>query len=83
MLYLTLLYIMCTLHSNIHDTILYTILYHLHYMSIGMHLEGSTKEKSYLADALSANTNLYETHFTSLHKYRLEYVYMHVSVIYV
>ena len=35
-----------------------------------MHLEGSTKEKSYLADALSANTNLYETHFTELHKYR-------------
>lgn len=40
----------------------------------GMHLEGSTPEKSYLADALSANTNLYETHFTELHKYRLEWI---------
>ena len=35
---------------------------------------GATKEKSYVADALSANTNLYETHFTEQHKYRLEWL---------
>jgi hypothetical protein len=40
----------------------------------GMHLEGSTPEKSYIADAISANTNLYETHFTELHSYRLEWI---------
>lgn len=40
----------------------------------GMNLEGETKDKSYLADAISANTNLYETHFTEQHTYRIEWV---------
>jgi len=40
----------------------------------GMYLEGSTKDKSYLADAISANRNLYDTHFEHLHLYRLEWV---------
>lgn len=40
----------------------------------GMNLEGVSKDKSYLADAISANTNLYETHFTKFHNYRLEWV---------
>jgi hypothetical protein len=39
----------------------------------GMHLSGSTKQASYLADAISANTNLEPTHFESFHTYRLEW----------
>lgn len=39
----------------------------------GMYLEGTSKEKSYRADAISANTNLTESHFTSQHVYRLEW----------
>ena len=40
----------------------------------GMHLAGQTPDMSYLADAISANTNLYETHFEDFHKYRLEWI---------
>lgn len=40
----------------------------------GMHLSGQTPDMSYLADAISANTNLYETHFEDFHKYRLEWI---------
>ena len=40
----------------------------------GMHLAGQTPDMSYLADAISANTNLYETHFEEFHKYRLEWI---------
>ena len=40
----------------------------------GMHLAGEIPAESYLADAISANTNLYETHFEDFHKYRLEWV---------
>lgn len=39
----------------------------------GMYLEGSTKDKSYLADAISANRNLYDTHFSHPHLYHLEW----------
>lgn len=39
----------------------------------GMHLAGVTHETSYSADALSANTNLTETHFDTFHTYRLEW----------
>ena len=40
----------------------------------GMTLEGARPELSYLADAISANTNLRETHFKQTHKYRLEWI---------
>jgi hypothetical protein len=39
----------------------------------GMSLEGARPELSYLADAISANTNLKKTHFNEMHKYRLEW----------
>ncbi len=39
----------------------------------GMYLEGTTKDKSYLADAISANRNLFATHFNTPHVYRLEW----------
>jgi hypothetical protein len=40
----------------------------------GMHLEGVTPDRSYSADALSANRNIEPTHFDELHKYRIEWV---------
>ena len=40
----------------------------------GMHLEGVTPERSYSANALSANRNLEKTHFETQHVYRLEWV---------
>lgn len=40
----------------------------------GMKLEGKTKDLSYLADAISANTNLMPTHFEDQHIYRMEWV---------
>lgn len=40
----------------------------------GMHLEGTTKDKSYLADAVSANRNIQPTHFQDQHVYRVEWV---------
>ena len=40
----------------------------------GMNLEGITPAQSYTADAISANTNLYETHFNDFHTYRLEWI---------
>ena len=40
----------------------------------GMHLEGVTPERSYSANALSANRNIEKTHFESQHVYRLEWV---------
>jgi hypothetical protein len=40
----------------------------------GMHLEGVLASQSYTADAISANTNLYATHFDDFHTYRLEWV---------
>eukprot|EP01035_Chromulina_nebulosa_P018226 gene18226-23895_t len=39
----------------------------------GMHLDGITKDRSYLADAISSNTNLDQTFFNSLHDYRVEW----------
>ena len=39
----------------------------------GMSLAGETSEKSYSADALSANTNLTSSHFDDFHTYRLEW----------
>jgi hypothetical protein len=39
-----------------------------------MHLEGETKVKSYIADAISANTNISSTHFDEFHKYRIEWI---------
>lgn len=39
----------------------------------GMHLSGATKQQGYTADAISANTNLSDTHFDSFHTYRLEW----------
>lgn len=39
----------------------------------GMHLEGVTPDRSYIADAVSANRNLYPKHFNSQHTYRLEW----------
>ena len=38
-----------------------------------MELAGETKEESYNADAISANTNLTESHFDDFHTYRLEW----------
>lgn len=40
----------------------------------GMHLEGAVKDRSYLADAISANRNIEPTHFEQQHIYRLEWV---------
>ena len=39
----------------------------------GMNLAGETSDKSYNADAVSANTNLSQTHFDEFHTYRLEW----------
>jgi len=39
----------------------------------GMHLDGDTKEQSYLADAISANRNIQPTHFQHQHIYRIEW----------
>ena len=38
-----------------------------------MHLDGIVKEKSYLADAISSNTNLGTTHFDDFHNYTIEW----------
>jgi hypothetical protein len=40
----------------------------------GMHLEGTTKDRSYLADALSANRNIGPSQFNRQHIYRIEWV---------
>ncbi len=39
----------------------------------GMNLAGEVQKESYLADAISANRNLTESHFTDFHTYRLEW----------
>lgn len=39
----------------------------------GMYLKGIYKERSYLADALSANTNIDSSYFDEFHDYRLEW----------
>lgn len=39
----------------------------------GMNLEGAFKDESYIADAVSANSDLDASFFESLHKYRLEW----------
>mmetsp|Transcript_10252 Transcript_10252/g.17148 ORF Transcript_10252/g.17148 Transcript_10252/m.17148 type:complete len:805 (-) Transcript_10252:212-2626(-) len=39
----------------------------------GMHLEGSTKDKSYTADAVSANRNIEPSYFEEQHVYRVEW----------
>jgi len=40
----------------------------------GLKLQHKRKEQCYQADALSANSQLTETHFTDFHKYRLEWI---------
>jgi hypothetical protein len=40
----------------------------------GMHLDGTTPDKSYVADAISANRNIEPTHFDDQHVYRIEWV---------
>jgi hypothetical protein len=40
----------------------------------GSYLAGDTPKQSYIADAISANTNLNATHFDSFHKYVVEWV---------
>lgn len=39
----------------------------------GMNLDGVTKDRDYVADAISANTGLESTHFEDFHTYRLEW----------
>lgn len=39
----------------------------------GMHLAGTTSDKDYSADAISANTNLTKDNFDEFHTYRLEW----------
>lgn len=39
----------------------------------GMHLAGTTADKDYSADAISANTNLTKEHFDEFSRYRLEW----------
>ncbi len=39
----------------------------------GMHLSGAVQKESYLADAISANVNITDTHFDDFHTYRLEW----------
>jgi beta-glucan synthesis-associated protein KRE6 len=39
----------------------------------GMYLKGVYEERSYLADAISSNTNMEPTHFNDFHNYRIEW----------
>jgi hypothetical protein len=56
-----------------HDHLTYGRNTSLNIFFYGMHLEGVTPDRSYSADAVSANRNLEETHFDELHTYRLEW----------
>ena len=81
----TVLLLLSSLHSSVpllfyslsQLTIFHTILTptrRLQMLHSSANFSGTRPEMTYMADAISANTQLTETYFNSLHKYRLEWM---------